>query len=116
MPAYAIAQLQDLNFGPDIVAYIQAIDATLEPFGGQFLVHGAVAEVLEGPWTGDLVVIAFPDRARARAWYASSAYQAILPLRTRNARSWVVLVDGAGESHRATDILAQLPAWPASIQ
>lgn len=109
MPAYAVAQLQDLNFGPDIVAYIEAVDATLAPFGGQFLVHGAQAEILEGPWAGSLVVVAFPGREQAKAWYASAAYQDILPLRTRNARCWVILVDGVGEGHRATDILAQMP-------
>ena len=104
MPAYAIAHLQDLRFGPDIVAYLQAIDATLAPYDGHFLIHGSSAEVLEGPFSGD-VVIAFPDRAQASAWYASPAYQAILPLRTRNARGWVVLVDGTGQGHRATDLL-----------
>ena len=105
MPAYAIAHLQGLRFGPDVAAYLQAIDATLAPYGGQFLVHGSPVEVLEGPFSGDVVVIAFPDRAQAGAWYASPAYQAILQLRTRNARGWVVLVDGAGERHRATDLL-----------
>jgi len=108
MTAYAIAYLRDLRFGPDIVAYLQAIDATLAPHGGRFLVHGSSAEVLEGPFSGDVVVAAFPDRAQASAWYASPAYQAILPLRTRNARGWVVLVDGAGEGHRATDLLRKL--------
>ncbi len=108
MTAYAIAHLQDLRFGPDIVAYLQAIDATLAPHGGRFLVHGSPAEALEGPFAGNIVIIAFPDRAQAGAWYASPAYQAILPLRTRNARGWVVLVDGAGEGHRATDLLRKL--------
>lgn len=108
IPAYAIAHLQDLRFGPDIVAYLQAIDATLAPYGGRFLVHGSSVEVLEGPFSGNVVVVAFPDRAQAGAWYASPTYQAILPLRTRNARGWVVLVDGAGEGHRATDLLRKL--------
>ena len=105
MPTYAIAYLQDVRFGPDIVAYLQSIDATLAPFDGRFLVHGSPAQALEGPFSGDVVIIAFPDQAQASAWYASPAYQAILPLRTRNARGWVVLVDGVGEGHRATDLL-----------
>ena len=106
MTAYAIAHLHDLRFGPDIVACLQAIDATLAPYGEHFLAHGSSAEVLEGLFSGDVVVIAFPDRVQACAWYRSPAYQAILPLRTRNAHGWVVvLVDGAGEGHRATDLL-----------
>ena len=109
MPAYAIAQLQDVSLGADIAAYLQAVDDTFTPFGGRFLVHGSAVEALEGPWSGDLVVVEFPDRDQARAWYASPAYQAILPLRTRNARCWVVLVDGVGPEHRAADLLARLP-------
>ncbi len=115
MPAYAIAHLQDLRFGPDIVAYLQAIDATLAPYGGRFLVHGSSVEALEGPFSGSVVVVAFPDSAQAGAWYASPAYQTILPLRTRNARGWVVLVDGVGEGHRATDLLQRLAPDVASV-
>lgn len=106
MPAYAVALLHDVTMGPEIVEYLARIDATLAPHGGQFLVHGGPREMLEGEAVGDLVVIAFPDRAAARAWYGSPAYAAILPLRTRNASGPVFLVGGVGEGHRATDILA----------
>ncbi|WP_342447862.1 DUF1330 domain-containing protein [Methylobacterium variabile] len=45
-------------------------------FGGCFLIHDARPEPLEGGFPGHLVIIAFPDRARVRAWYD-------LPLPTR---------------------------------
>lgn len=108
MSAYAIAHLRDVDVNAEIVDYIKRIDDTLTPFGGRFLIHGVTPEVIEGPWEGDLVVIAFPDRAAAHAWYASPAYQAILPLRTRNSRSAAIIVDGVRESYRATDFLAKL--------
>ena len=82
------------------------IDATLEPFAGRFLVHGGKAEVLEGAWPGHLIIIEFPDRERARAWYESAAYQEILPLRTNNSEGDVIFADGVSEEHRATDVLA----------
>lgn len=91
--------------GPEIRAYLEAIDATLAPFGGRFLVHGGRADVLEGAWTGDLIVIAFPNRARASAWYASDAYRRILKLRTRHSDGVVILVDGVRGNHIATDVL-----------
>lgn len=59
MPAYALAHLQGLRFGPDIAAYLQVIDTTLATCGGRFLVHGSSAEALEGPFSGDVVVVAF---------------------------------------------------------
>lgn len=107
MTAYAVAHLTSVEMGPAIAAYLEAIDATLAPFGGRFVIHGGRPEVLEGDWSGDLIVIAFPDPARAAAWYGSPAYQAILPLRRDHSRGACFLIEGVDESHRASDILAQ---------
>ncbi|KAA2211558.1 DUF1330 domain-containing protein [Teichococcus oryzae] len=105
MTCYAIGLLHDVRMGADIVTYLEGIDATLAPFGGRFLIHGGPCEVLEGSGGSDLIVIAFPDRAAARSWYGSPAYQALLPLRRCNARGEVFLIDGVEEGHQATDIL-----------
>ena len=105
MPAYAVAHMHEVTVGPPIAQYLREIDATLALYGGQFTVHGGEVEVLEGNWPGVLIVIAFPDYQRARAWYDSDAYQQILPLRVGNSRSDVILVDGVGPEHRATDVL-----------
>jgi uncharacterized protein (DUF1330 family) len=108
MTAYAIAHLRDVELNAEIIDYIKRIDETLVPFGGRFLVHGVMPEIMEGPWEGDLVVIAFPDIDAARNWYASPAYQAILPLRTGNSRSAAIILDGVPERYKATDFLAKL--------
>jgi uncharacterized protein (DUF1330 family) len=110
MSAYGIAHMRSVTMGPGIVEYLQRIDATLKPFGGRFLVHGATPEVVEGQWPGHAIVIEFPDTQRARAWYASDAYQAILSLRTDNSESDIIIVDGVSADHRATDVLSQTPA------
>ena len=104
-PAYGVALIRDLRMGPAIVEYLERIDATLAPYGGRFIVHGARASMLEGDDPGTMVVIEFPDRPRAEDWYASDAYQDILPLRTENSSSTVFIVDGVGAGHRATDVL-----------
>jgi uncharacterized protein (DUF1330 family) len=75
-------------------------------FGGRFIVHGGEVEVLEGRWPGHLIVIEFPDRGRASAWYNSGAYREIVALRTDNSESDVIMVDGVGSEHKATDVLA----------
>lgn len=67
MTSYAIGHLRNIEMGPDIVAYLEAIDATLAPFGGKFVIHGGDSEHLEGAWEGDLIVIGFPDREAARS-------------------------------------------------
>lgn len=105
MTSFAVAHLRNVTMNPNIVAYLTAIDATLAPFQGRFVVHGSSKHVLEGSWPGDLVIIAFPDRQTARAWYTSPAYQAILPLRTRNSEGDIILVDCVDDNHKSTDIL-----------
>lgn len=105
MTAYAVAHMRQVTMGPQIVEYLHRIDATLEPFGGRFLVHGGDVEVIENDWPGNLIIIEFPDRRQMRGWYDSPAYQAILALRTDNSQSDVVFADGVEHPHKATDVL-----------
>ncbi|WP_405062712.1 DUF1330 domain-containing protein [Kribbella sp. NBC_01505] len=105
MTHYAIANLQNVNVGPDIVEYLERIDSTLAPYDGHFIIHGNQPEPVEGEWAGTLIVIAFPDEASAQGWYASPAYQEILPLRTKNSDGVTMLLAGVDRSHRATDVL-----------
>jgi uncharacterized protein (DUF1330 family) len=104
-PAYAIAHVTDVQMGDDIIGYLRGIDATLEPFGGRFLIHGGTPTTLEGTWTGDLIVIEFPDRDSALDWYNSDEYQKILPLRLENSSGAAMIIDGVDADHAATDIL-----------
>lgn len=106
MTAYGVGILRDVELGPAIVEYLERIDATLRPYDGHFIVHGGEQDVLEGTSPGTLIVIEFPDRARAHAWYESAAYREILPLRTEHSESTVFVVDGVDLDHRATDVLA----------
>ncbi|MFD3760317.1 DUF1330 domain-containing protein [Streptomyces sp. NPDC058622] len=108
MTAYAIAHIRPGTMNEDVLRYIEAIQATMDPFGGRFLVHGREVEVLEGPFPGTVVMIGFPDLERARSWYASDAYQAILPLRTGHIPGEVVLVEGVAPDYDAAKTAAGL--------
>lgn len=105
MPCYAIGILRDVQMGPPIVEYLEGIDTTLAPFGGHFIVRGGKAQILDDTDPGTLIVIEFPDHDRAHRWYASDAHQQILPLRTENSPSTVLLVVGVDRAHKATDVL-----------
>jgi uncharacterized protein (DUF1330 family) len=114
MPAYAIAHLQEAAPHPEIAEYIERIPATLEPYGGRFLVHVAQHEVKEGHWPGHVVVIAFPGIAEARAWWDSPAYQEIAPLRSRHIDGDIILVPGVPEDYDpAATAKAMREALPA---
>lgn len=108
MTAYAIAHIRPGAVNEDVLRYIEAIQATMEPFDGRFLVHGREVEVLEGPFPGTVIVVGFPDLERARAWYASDAYQAIIPLRTDHIPGEVILVEGVPADYDAAKTAAGL--------
>lgn len=111
MPAFALAQLHVEELHEEVIEYIERIQETLDPFQGRFRVHGGLAEVVEPGWTGDLVLIEFPSMAQARAWYASEAYQEILPLRTRHIRGTALLVEGVpAEGYHPREKAEQLRA------
>lgn len=105
MPAYGIGLLQDVILGPGMQAYLEAIDATLAPYGGRFLVHGGRNHVLEGEWEGQVIVLEFPDFLRARRWYGSPEYQAIIAHRTAESCGVIMLCNGVPPEHVATDVL-----------
>lgn len=106
MTCYAIGLLHEVAMGPQIKAYLEGIDETLAPFAGRFIIHGGSKTVLEGRAGDDLIVIEFPDRARAEGWYRSDAYQRIIDYRRNNSKGAVFLIEGVDTGHRAADILA----------
>ncbi len=75
--------------------YSAQVPKTIAAFGGKYLVRGGHATQLEGyPQGARNVVIEFPSREIAEAWYNSDAYQSIIEHRTNNSRGVLALVDG----------------------
>ena len=97
MPAYVIAG-NNVTDAETMQEYARQVPATLEPFGGRFLVRGGQFEVMEGAWdTARVVVIEFPDLDHARGWYHSDAYQAIIQKRFDGAKTdFFMFVEGVG--------------------
>ncbi|MFC7672969.1 DUF1330 domain-containing protein [Mycolicibacterium sp. GCM10028919] len=108
VPAYAVAYLRDVDFNEEIIRYMREIDATLAPFGGEFIVHGGRLTAVEGEWDGTLVIIRFPDPDAATRWYESPGYQRILPLRLDNSSSIAALVEGVAPGHSGAKRVAEL--------
>ncbi len=76
--------------------YTSQVPDTLVPYGGEFIVRGGMADTLEGHWNPQrVVVLKFPSTEQARAWHGSPGYQAILPIRQRNAKTnFLTVVEG----------------------
>lgn len=95
MAAYVIAGI-DVTEPEEYAEYARGVPATLEPYGGRFVVRGGALEVIEGQWpAGRTVILGFPSVEQAKAWYESEAYQALRPIRQRHARTdFLVVVEG----------------------
>ncbi len=73
--------------------YVPAVLPTLEPHGAEVLVADYDSETVEGTPRDVTIVVRFPSKEAARAWYQSPEYQAIIHLRTENTDGFVVFVD-----------------------
>ena len=96
MAAYVIVQETLTGDQAPFDEYRKHVIATLEPYGGKFLARGGKLTVLEGEWPHQrTVILEFPSREKAEAWYQSPAYQKILPLRLKCMTSNFIIIDGA---------------------
>jgi uncharacterized protein (DUF1330 family) len=94
MPAFLIANV-DVKDPDRYDAYRQQVPASIERFGGRYLARGGNVEVLEGQWpVKRLVIVEFPSRERAMAWWSSDDYAALRALRQATAVSQLMIVDG----------------------
>ena len=76
--------------------YKRLAQEAVAQYGGRYLVRGGEAVVLEGTWKPNrVVVLEFPDLARARAFFDSSEYAKARGARAGAAHMNMVAVAGA---------------------
>ncbi len=96
MPVYAIAQGRVEN-REMLNEYVAKALPTIQSGGGRLLGFDESPEVVEGqvehPRT---VILEFPSREAFQAWYDSTDYQAILPLRLQSTPGTLIVVNGIG--------------------
>jgi uncharacterized protein (DUF1330 family) len=94
VPAYLIAHVQVSDPGV-YKQYVAALPATQAPYHVRTLARApAVAVDASTPPGGSTVVLAFNSMDDLKAWWSSPAYQAIIPLREKSAKSIIYAVPG----------------------
>lgn len=82
----------------DEVAFAQfrgRVGATVEAYGGRFLVRGGGIEVFAGDWQPDrIVVIEFDSVERAREWLTSPEFSEVWEIGVRSVDASVIVVQG----------------------
>ncbi|HUC66895.1 MAG TPA: DUF1330 domain-containing protein [Stellaceae bacterium] len=95
MAAYLIADIEVTNpAGYD--EYRRQVPATVEKYGGRFVVRGGAVETLEGDWGPQrVVVLEFPTMDALKRWYNSAEYKPLIALRQKNGSGSIIAVQGA---------------------
>ncbi|HEV8390194.1 MAG TPA: DUF1330 domain-containing protein [Dongiaceae bacterium] len=94
MSAYVISDVEILD-SELIAAYRALAQESIAKYGGRYLARGGVVEAIEGGWNPKtLIIVEFPDMARARAWYHSPDYAEALKIRERALDRRLIFVEG----------------------
>lgn len=94
MPVYLISDVT-VRDPAAFETYRARAAASIQAFGGRYLVRGGELRVLEGQHhPSALVIVEFPDAATAKLWYASPEYAAALEVRDQALERSLILVDG----------------------
>lgn len=96
MAAYIIVDIE-INDPAGYDQYKKLAGATVEKYGGEYIVRGGDPENLEGAWHPKrIVILRFDDRERANAWLNCAEYAKPRKMRHATATSRMIVVDGAG--------------------
>lgn len=93
MPAYIVSRVHIVN--PEVMKQYQTdVGPIVHAFGGKFLMRGTDVEALEGAWEHQrMVILEFPTREAALAWYHSAEYAPLKAQRQANADAVILLAN-----------------------
>ena len=94
MSAYVIVEI-DIVDRAGYEEYKKRAGATVEKYGGKYIVRGGAVETLEGNWKPNrIVVLKFDSVQRAKEWLNCEEYREPRNMRHRTARTKMVVVEG----------------------
>jgi uncharacterized protein (DUF1330 family) len=91
MPAYIVSRINIIN--PEAMKQYQAeVGSIIHAFGGKYLMRGTDVEALEGAWEHQrMVILEFPTREAALAWYHSAEYAPLKAQRQASGNAVILL-------------------------
>ncbi|MGF1476160.1 MAG: DUF1330 domain-containing protein [Geminicoccaceae bacterium] len=94
MTVYILAQI-DVREPKIYAEYANQVPSLVVKHGGTFIIRGGDHETLEGAKPRQrIVLISFPSRSAARAFYDDDDYQAIAAIRRRASDGGLILIEG----------------------
>ena len=94
MTAYVVVQV-DVKDPVRYEDYRKMVPASLEKYGGRFLVRGGKTHTMEGNWAPKrFVLVEFPSVEQSKAWWASPEYAEAKALRQATSDSQLIIAEG----------------------
>lgn len=94
MAGYVIADVE-VTDAELFEEYRKLVPATVEAYGGKYIVRGGESEVVEGEITPHrTVIIQFDSAEQAKAWHGSEEYAVPKQMRIDSTNSNVIIVEG----------------------
>ena len=95
MAAYVIGDIE-ITDRAAFQEYRNRVGATVEQYGGKFVIRGGRVSPKEGDWQPHLMVmLEFPSLEQAERWYNSPEYQPLIAIRENAARTQLIIAEGA---------------------
>ena len=95
--AYFVAEIDVTDPGV-YKTYIERNTSVVNTYGGRFLVRGGKTTSMDGEPPKRIVIIAWDNEDKARAWYTSAAYKEIIPIRDKAARFRGFIAEGVSSN------------------
>ena len=94
MSAFVFASIQSVSNPARFAEYQSLAEPTVLQYGGEFLGGGTKIEVADGDWSPVGVIAAeFESLAKAKEWYNSPGYQAVVDRRLESTVGGLIFGD-----------------------
>jgi uncharacterized protein (DUF1330 family) len=94
MAAYVIGDIE-VTDPAAFQEYRNRLGATIEQYGGRFVIRGGRVNSKEGDWQPHrLLMLEFPSFEQAERWYNSSEYKPLIAIREKAARTHLIIAEG----------------------
>jgi uncharacterized protein (DUF1330 family) len=95
MAAYVISEISEVLDTTLMEEYRSLAQATIEQYGGRYLVRGGTLETIEGvSGPQRIVIVEFPTMERLQDWYHSPEYAKALTVRQKALERKLIFVEG----------------------
>lgn len=95
MAAYFVVDIKEITDPQTYAEYSKGVPATIEQYGGKFVVRGGPYETIEGNWQpARFVIVEFKDEEQFKRWYNSPEYSKLREMRFKASTGNAIVIRG----------------------